>query len=137
MKIRILILIVAAAFFLAGAFVGFLWAGARFRQLEVSKTVDVAAQAGMDARTLTLLRLNQITNAVDDLEERMDGAVSGLAAWDSLTKNKTIRERRDRWLKPVKAYHKNYPVKTEDAAAINAFLAKIPDRNPMTNAAPQ
>jgi hypothetical protein len=47
MKIKLLV--VALAFFLVGAFAGFLWAGQRFRQLEVSKEVDVAAQAGMDA----------------------------------------------------------------------------------------
>jgi hypothetical protein len=135
MKIKLLV--VAVVFFLVGAFAGFLWAGQRFRQLEVSKSVDFAAQAAMDARTLKLLRLNQITNAVEDLEGRMDSTVSALAAWDHLT-DKQNRLRRDKWLKTVKAYHQNYPVKGEDAEAINAFLAKIPDFNQITtNAAPQ
>jgi hypothetical protein len=81
--------------------------------------------------------LNQITNAVEDLEERMDGAVSGLAAWDQVT-DKQSRLRRDKWLKSVKAYYQNYPAKGEDADAINSFLAKIPGFNPATtNAAPQ
>ena len=62
MKIKLLI--VALAFFLVGAFAGFLWAGQRFRHFEVPKEVDAAEQAAMDARTLKLLRLNQITNAI-------------------------------------------------------------------------
>ena len=91
----------------------------------------------MDARTLKLLRLNQITNAIEDFQGRMNSMVSGLADWDNLT-DKQNRLRRDKWLKTVKAYYQNYPVQGEDADKINSFLAKIPGSNPATtNAAPQ
>jgi hypothetical protein len=94
--------------------------------------------AGTAAYTLKQLRLNQITNAVEDLEIHMDSLVSSLATTDQYTDRKT-RMMRNRWLKPVKAYYKDYPVKTEDAATIDAFLARIPDQNPnmMPNAAPR
>jgi len=56
----------------------------------------------------------------------MDSLVSSLATTDQYRDRKT-RVECDRWLKPVKAYHKNYPIKSEDVATIDAFLAKIPD----------
>ena len=138
------LLVVAVVFFLVGAFAGFLWAGARFKhskdskELEFSKARDCAVAAGTAAYTLKQLRLNQITNAIEDLEMHMDSLVSSLATTDQYRDRKT-RVECDRWLKSVKAYHKDYPVKTEDAATVEALLAQIPDQNPSTmpNASPR
>src|SRR5208282_1965158 len=131
MKIKMLIIAVS---FIVGAAAGFLWAGHAFKKFEVAKEVDAAAQAGMDSVTLAQLRLNETTNAIADLENRMDLTISTLAIWDQVAPpSAEIRARRDRWLTSVKVYHQSFPVKNDDTnmvASVNSFLEKIPGRSP-------
>lgn len=120
----------------AGAFGGFLWASRAFSRMEISKEVDVAAQAAMAANTLAMLRLNDTNAAIEHLEMQMDGALTTIAGWDEYVRFKTdkkTRLARDRWLTAVKVYHQNYPFKDEDTnlvELVNQFLQKIPGRNP-------
>lgn len=120
----------------AGAFGGFLWASRAFSRMEVSKEVDVAAQATMAANTLAMLRLNDTNAAIRQLEMQMDGALTTIVAWDEYVRVKPdekTRLARDRWLTAVKVYHQNYPFKDEDTNPVNLvnqFLEKIPGRNP-------
>jgi hypothetical protein len=134
MKIKILIIAVS---FVVGTAAGFLWASHAFKKLEIAKEVDAAAQAAMDSVTLAQLRLNETTNAIADLENRMDLTISTLAIWDRVAlPSAEIRARRDRWLTSVKVYHQSFPVKNDDTnlvASVNSFLDKIPGRSP-TNA---
>jgi hypothetical protein len=131
MKIKILIIAVS---FIAGAAAGLLWAGHAFKKFEIAKEVDVAAQAAMDSITLAQLRLNQITNAIADLENRMDINISTLAFMDQVAPpNAEIRLRRDKWLTSVKVYHQSFPVQNNDkklVELVNPFLDKIPGRSP-------
>jgi hypothetical protein len=132
MKIKTLIIITVS--FVVGAGAGFLWASNAFKKFQVAKEVEVAAQAGMASSTLAMLRLGEITNAISDLENRMDISLSTLAIWDQVAPpSAEIRSRRDRWLTSVKVYHQNFPVANDDqelVALINPFLARIPGRNP-------
>ena len=132
MKIKTAIIIVASL--IVGAAAGFLWASNAFKKFEVAKEVDVAAQAAMDSITLAQLRLNQTTNAITDLETRMDINISTLADWDQFAPpSAEIRKRRDKWLTSVKVYHQSFPVQNDDTnlvALVNPFLEKIPGRSP-------
>lgn len=120
----------------AGAFGGFLWASRAFSRMEISKEVDVAAQATMAANTLAMLRLNDTNAAIRQLEMQMDGALTTIAAWDEydpVKPDEKTRKARDRWLTAVKVYHQNYPFKDEDTnlvELVDNFLEKIPGRNP-------
>jgi hypothetical protein len=131
LKIKILIVAVS---FIAGATAGFLWASHAFKKFEIAKEVEVAAQAAMDSVTLAQMRLNETTNAIADLENRMDLTISTLAVWDQVAPPRAaIRARRDRWLTSVKVYHQSFPVKNDDtnmAASVNSFLEKVPGRSP-------
>lgn len=133
--VKIKILIVAVVCLLLGAGAGFLWASRAFARLEISKEIDAAGIAAMDANTLALLRLNETNSAIEQLEMRMDGAVSTLAAWDQYVRQKPdekTRAWRDRLLTSVKVYHQSFPFKDDDTntvALINSFLAKIPGRS--------
>ena len=132
MKLKILIIVVAS--FVIGAATGFLWASNAFKKLEVAKEIEVAAQAGMNAVTLAQLRLNQVTNAIADLENRMDISIGTLASWDQFAPpSAEIGKRRDRWLTSVKVYHQSFPVQNDDTnlvVLVNPFLEKIPGRSP-------
>lgn len=132
MKIKTVIIV--AVSFVLGAAADFLWASNAFKKFEVAKEVDAAALAGMDAVTLAQLRLNESTNAIADLENRMDIRVETLATWDQFAPpSAEIRKRRDNWLSSVKVYHLSFPVKNEDTnlvASVNAFPEKIPGRSP-------
>ncbi len=126
--------IVIAVSFIVGAAAGFLWASNAFKKFEIAKEVDVAAQAAMDSVTLAQLRLNQTTNAIADLENRMDISIGTLAIWDQVAPpSAEILKRRDRWLTSVKVYHQSFPVQNEDTnlvALVNPFLEKIAGRSP-------
>src|SRR5271166_6563352 len=112
MKIKILVIAVSL---IVGAAVGFLWASHLFKQFEVAKEVDLAAHAGMDSVTLAQLRLNETTNAIADLENRMDVSIGTLAAWDQFAPpSPEIRKRRDKWLTSAKVYHQSFPVQSDD-----------------------
>jgi FtsZ-binding cell division protein ZapB len=131
LKIKILIVAVS---FIAGATAGFLWASHAFKKFEIAKEVEVAAQAAMDSVTLAQMRLNETTNAIADLENRMDINISTLAIWDQVASpSAEIRRRRDKWLTSVKVYHQSFPVQNDDTnvvALVNPFLDKIPGRSP-------
>ncbi len=120
----------------AGALGGFLWASRAFSRMEISKEVDVAAQAAMAANTLAMLRLNDTNAAIRQLGMQMDGALITMAAWDEYNRVKPdekTRTARNRWLTSVKVYHQSYPFKDEDTnivELVNKFLEKIPGRNP-------
>lgn len=134
MKVKILI--VALACLVLGAGAGFLWASRAFARLQISKEVETASVAAMDANTLAMLRLNDPSNAIVQLEMRMDGAVSAIAYWDQYVRFKPddkTRAARDRCLTSVKIYRQSFPFKNDDTnlvELVNAFLAKIPGRNP-------
>ena len=133
MKIKTVI--IALVCLVAGALAGFLWASRAFARSEISKEVDVAGIAAMDANTLALLRLNETNSAIEQLEMRMDGAVSALAAWDQYVRQKPdekTRAWRDHLLTSVKVYHQSFPFKDDDTnivALVDSFLAKIPGRS--------
>jgi hypothetical protein len=120
----------------AGAFGGFLWASRAFSRFEISKEIEVAAQAAMAANTLAMLRLNNTNTAIEHLETQMDGALTTIVSWDEYVRFKPdekTRTARDRWLTSVKIYHQSYPFKDEDTnlvELVNKFLDKIPGRNP-------
>ena len=131
MKIKVLIIAVS---FAIGAAAGFLWAGHAFKKLVAAKEVEAAAQAAIDANTLAQLRLNEITNAIADLENRMDINISALAIWDQVAPpSAEIRMRRDKWLTSVKVYHLSFPIRNSDTNAValeKSFLENIPGRSP-------
>jgi hypothetical protein len=132
--LKIKTLIIIAASLVVGALAGFLWASHAFKKFEVAKEVDAAAIASMNSITLAQLRLNETTNAIADLENRMDMCLETLAMWDQVAPPSVeIRKRRDNWLTSVKIYHQSFPVTNKDAnlvALVNPFLEKIPGRNP-------
>ena len=132
MKIKTFIII--ALSLIVGAAAGFLYASNAFEKLQIAKEVDVAAVASMNSITLAQLRLNEITNAIAALENRMDMSLESLALWDQVAPpSAEIRKRRDKWLTSVKIYHQSFPVINEDSnlvALVNPFLAKIPGRSP-------
>jgi hypothetical protein len=134
MKIKKIVII--AISFVLGAGVGFLWASRAFARLEISKEVDTAAVAAMEANTLAMLRLNDTNSAIEQLEMQMDGAICTLAAWDQYVGQKPdekTRAWRNRLLTSVKVYRQSFPYKDDDTnmvALVNSFLAKIPGRSP-------
>ena len=131
MKIRTVIIIGVS--FVVGAAAGFLYASNAFKKFEIAKEVGAAAVASMNSITLAQLRLNETTNAIADLENRMDMCLETLAMWDQVAPpSAEIRKRRDNWLTSVKVYHQSFPVINKDTnlvALVNPFLEKVPGRS--------
>ncbi len=97
----------------------------------IPKEIELASQAGMDAVVLADLRLNETSNAIQELESRMDSTVAAMAQWDQIAApDEKTRKDRDRWLSVVKMYHESYPVREDCAVLVTPFLATIPGRNP-------
>ena len=95
-----------------------------------SREIDFAFQAAEKAEWLAQLRLNQPEIAIKQLEKSMDIQVFTLAQWEEVNTLKAeIRERRDRFLVPVKVYHESYPPGGEEANVISAFLKTVPGRD--------
>ena len=46
--------------------------------------------------------------------------------------DESARKKIERSLSPAKVYHESYPVSGDDAASINAMLAKVPGRSPQS-----
>jgi hypothetical protein len=132
--LKIKTFIIIAISLVVGAAAGFLYASNAFKKFEIAKEVDAAAVASMNSITLAQLRLNETTNAIADLENRMDMCLETLAMWDQVAPpSAEIRKRRDNWLTSVKVYHQNFPVKNNDTnlvALVIPFLEKIPGRSP-------
>jgi hypothetical protein len=120
--------------FAAGALAGGLLVGwyswqVLSRQM-VSKEIDVAFQACEQAEWLAQLRLNEPQAAIKQLEHSMDIEVATLAQWaDAMRPSNEVRERRDKFLVPVKVYHESYPATGEEAPLVNSLLASVPGRD--------
>ena len=131
MKSRLLIVTVALASFVLGAFgmAGWCWY-AYTRWMIPPKEVEMASWAARDTRALAHLRLNEPKEAIRALESGIDEVVSSLALWDEESPPKeTTRTARDRWLRSVKVYHESYPACGEGAERVNRLLAQVPGRS--------
>jgi hypothetical protein len=101
-----------------------------------SKSVEVAFRAAEEVEWLALLRLNEPTNVIEQLERSIDIGVLTLAQWENAAPlDEKSRAARNRFLVPVKVYRESYPARDDkaaniEAAPIKALLAKVPGRNP-------
>src|SRR5215471_16062692 len=107
-------LLKALGLFSAGALAGGILVGWYswhvFSRQMVSKEIDLAFKACEQAEWLAQLRLNEPQVAIKQLEHSMDIEVATLAQWaDASRPSDEVRERRDRFLIPVKVYHESYP----------------------------
>jgi hypothetical protein len=132
MKTKMRTALIALTSFVAGAIAMCCWWWYAYTHwMILPKEVEAASRAGMDAAVLAHLRLNESTNAIQQLESRMDGVVAMLAQWDSVTPpSGEIRKARDKWLLPVKIYRESYPASADVAARIDRLLANVPAGNP-------
>ena len=95
-----------------------------------SKSVEVAFRAAEEVEWLALLRLNEATNVMQQLENSINIGTVTLAQWEEAAAlDEKSRRARDRFLVPVKVYRESYPARSEEAALINALLSKVPERN--------
>ena len=116
-----------------GALAGRWWASQTYSHLVVSKQIDAARIAAMQAEWLAALRLGETQQTIGRMESVMDDQVLMLADQrDSDTEplDKKSIERINRSLSPVKVYRESYPASGDDAARINALLATVPGRSP-------
>jgi hypothetical protein len=107
------------------------WWYSRVLSTQISaKEIDFAFQAAEKAEWLAQLRLNQPEIAIKQLEKSMDIQVFTIAQWEHVNTLKSeIRQRRDRFLVPVKVYHESYPPGNEEASVVSALLAQVPGRD--------
>jgi hypothetical protein len=118
----------------AGAFAGHWWAWhtySRFSPSAVDEEIQRAAMIEVkQAGFLAELRLGETNQAIRDMENFMDDQVSALAyLHDNGGLDEKLQKKIERSLSPAKIYHENYPVSGDDAAYINAMLAKAPGRS--------
>jgi hypothetical protein len=96
-----------------------------------SKSVDIAFKTAEQAEWLALLRLNESTNLVQQLERSMMINLLTVAQWDEVGRmNREAREQRNRFLTGPKVYYRSFPPEGEEAKMVSSFLAEIPNRDP-------
>ncbi|MGN6554161.1 MAG: hypothetical protein ACTHLW_10615 [Verrucomicrobiota bacterium] len=128
---KALLVALAAVCLGTGAIAGRWWAWQTYSQLVVSKQIEAAQIAAIQAESLAELRLGETQQAIGKMESFMDDQVSMLAyRRDTEPLDKKSRERINRCLSPVKVYRESYPVGGDDAVRINALLATVPGRGP-------
>ena len=82
---------------------------------------------------LAELRLGETNQAIAGIESFMDDQVLVLAyLHDTAGLDEDARKKIERSLSPAKVYHESYPVSGDDAASINAMLAKVPGHSPQS-----
>ena len=131
MKLKLLIVVVALASFVLGAFgmAGWCW-HAYTRWMIPPKEVEMASWAARDTVALAHLRLNEPEKAIRALENGIDEVVSSLSLWDEESPpNEETRTARNRLLCSVKIYHESYPACGEGAERVNRLLAQVPGRS--------
>jgi len=117
-----------------GAVAGRWWAWQSYSQLSDSKDIKTAQMIEvMVAEPLAELRLGETNQAIAGMESFMDDQVLVLAYFhDTAGLDENARKKIERSLSPAKVYHESYPVSGDDAASINAMLAKVPGRSPQS-----
>jgi hypothetical protein len=117
----------------AGLVIGIIaggWLAAHlYSRLFISKQVEVAFQAAVEANWLALLRLNESQAVINQMENQMGIQVFTLRQWSEVEPpDLKTRQWRDRNLVSVKTYYLSYPIAGENAAEINGLLASVPAR---------
>ena len=124
-----------AALFVAGILVGAVaaneWDKRVYWDATLSKQVDSASMAMLEANWLAGLRLKEADNVTKDMEQFMDGTVAAIAGWDGMKPvDEASRKMRDHFLLSVKLYHESYPFSGEGSDVVKSFLASVPGRDP-------
>jgi hypothetical protein len=118
---------------IVGGIAAGLWSGHQFSRVTISKEVDTAFEAAQQAEWLAELRLSETTNVIKDMEKAMDIGVVAISQWQAVSPpDEKTRKSRDAFLANVKVYRESYPATGDLAVSINALLATVPGRSPLS-----
>lgn len=132
MKLAKIIGLFVSGFVLGGFAVG-LYCENWLSRTMTGKQVDLAFTINREAEWLAMLRLNQSSQTIKDMEDTMDLQLLAISQWSEAgPPDEKTRLARDKFLTAAKIYYESYPATGADAARINALLATVPGRSPQS-----
>jgi hypothetical protein len=115
-----------------GTYAGALWAGRAFGRMQFARPgMDLAFRSAQEANWAALIRLNQASNALSDLENMVNINLATIAGWDLVAPpDEQTRKARNNLLISAKTYLESFPASGRDSDRINGLLGTVPNRNP-------